>query len=397
MIKKILYILMLIIITSNIFGQDKKIEVNYVNNPSFEDLKEIPCFWVRSPKDFYRYMIYWKVPTNTTPDIITVLSNPKCWCNPSSRKQSSGKQLAHTGNNMIGIKTYGNGDNGEVACWHEYIHGKLTKPLKKGKEYYIEFWVSHLSISSLFSNNIGVLLSTKLINTHEKVAIYRTPQINQGNVIKNDDSWVKISAIITADSTYNYITLGNFYPDKQTKKEKSKIGTRRGAYYYIDDILIRPKQKGDIQNIGKPIKMVLPIEKTINQQEIDSVHNIDITEKTEIKLGEIYKLKNINFETGKAVLVDKSINELNKLANYLIKNPDLKVQINGHTDNIGTDSFNNTLSKNRAKSVKEYLVKKGIDENKISYKGYGSTKPIATNYTAEGREKNRRVEFKILK
>ena len=390
-------ILISFLFSLNLFSQTNKPTINYVKNASFEELERVPCFWIRGKKDFYRYINYWEIPTNTTPDIITTLSNPRCWCNPQSRKQSLGKQLPRTGNNMMGIKTYGNGDNGAVSCWHEYIEAKLTKPLIKGKEYYIEFWVKHLLISSIYSNNIGVLLTDTLIKTNDKVAIYTTPQINQGRVIKSEEEWEKISGIIRAKKTYKYITIGNFYHDKQTHIIKSKTGTRRGAYYYIDDILVRPKQKGDKPTTLHPVKMILPLEKEIKPQKKDSVINIDIIKTNNLKVGETYKLKNINFETGKSKLITKSLTELDKLAEYLKNNKDIKIEIDGYTDNVGTEKFNLKLSENRAKAVKNYLVKKDIDKERITYKGFGSSLPIATNYTPEGRKLNRRVEFKILK
>ena len=395
--KTVITISLIIFLNINLFSQQNKNKINYVKNASFEELEKIPCFWIRSPKDFYKYMIYWRIPTNTTPDIITTLSNPKCWCNPASRKQSLGKQLARTGNNMMGIKTYGNGDNGAVLCWHEYIEGKLTKPLVKGKEYYIEFWIRHLAVSSLYSNNIGVLLTDTIIKTHEKVAIYATPQINQGRIIKTEDKWEKISGIIRAKKNYKYITIGNFYHDKQTHIIKSKTGTRRGAYYYIDDILIRPKKQGDKPTTLHPVKMILPAEKKISSTKKDSLIDIDISKTQELKIGVTYNIKNINFETGKAKLTTKSLPKLDKLVEYLNKNTDIKIQINGHTDNVGTEKFNIRLSENRAKAVKNYLETKGISANRITCKGYGSSQPIATNYTQKGRNKNRRVEFKILK
>ena len=74
----------------------------------------------------------------------------------------------------------------------------------------------------------------------------------------------------------------------------------------------------------------------------------------------------------------------------------MKVSIDGHTDNISGAEFNQTLSENRAKAVYNYLVNKGVDAWRLTYKGYGLTKPIASNDTEEGRAKNRRTEFVIL-
>jgi outer membrane protein OmpA-like peptidoglycan-associated protein len=80
------------------------------------------------------------------------------------------------------------------------------------------------------------------------------------------------------------------------------------------------------------------------------------------------------------------------------KNPEMVVELSGHTDNIGSDGFNKDLSLKRAKSSAQYLVsKKGIDKNRILINGYGEEHPVATNETAEGRAKNRRTEIRILK
>jgi outer membrane protein OmpA-like peptidoglycan-associated protein len=74
----------------------------------------------------------------------------------------------------------------------------------------------------------------------------------------------------------------------------------------------------------------------------------------------------------------------------------MKVSINGHTDNVSGAEFNQTLSENRAKAVYDYLVSKGVDSSRLTYKGYGLTKPLASNDTEEGRAKNRRTEFVII-
>ena len=78
------------------------------------------------------------------------------------------------------------------------------------------------------------------------------------------------------------------------------------------------------------------------------------------------------------------------------QNSSIKIEIGGHTDNIGSDEYNKDLSLRRAENVYYYLISKGIDEKRMSYKGYGESQPIATNETEEGRALNRRTEFKIV-
>lgn len=111
-----------------------------------------------------------------------------------------------------------------------------------------------------------------------------------------------------------------------------------------------------------------------------------------IELGD-----NIYFETGRYVIQQRSFNLLDNIAQTLIDNPQIrKVRIEGHTDNQGTADGNEKLSTQRVWVVREYLAEKGVDKDRLAYKGYGQTKPIASNDTEEGRAQNRRVEITIL-
>lgn len=107
-------------------------------------------------------------------------------------------------------------------------------------------------------------------------------------------------------------------------------------------------------------------------------------------------LNNVFFETGSASLQKMSSVELDKLAAFLNENTSVKIRINGHTDNVGNDDVNLPLSEARAKTVYEYLIKKGIEAFRMQFKGFGSSKPIADNNTEAGRAQNRRTEYEIL-
>ena len=115
-----------------------------------------------------------------------------------------------------------------------------------------------------------------------------------------------------------------------------------------------------------------------------------------VKTGESVVLKNIFFETGSADLKKESTVELNKLVSLLKENQNLKIEISGHTDNVGGEKENLALSENRAKAVYDFLVNAGIAATKLSYKGYGETRPISLNDTEEGRATNRRTEFTVI-
>lgn len=127
----------------------------------------------------------------------------------------------------------------------------------------------------------------------------------------------------------------------------------------------------------------------------DSVYKKDIALQP-IKLNSSFILKNIQFETNSIKLKPISIIELDKLVQILTENSTLKIEISGHTDNVGKAIDNVKLSTNRAKAVADYLIEKGIAAKRLSYKGFGSTQPIADNKTEAGKALNRRTEFKIV-
>ncbi len=115
-----------------------------------------------------------------------------------------------------------------------------------------------------------------------------------------------------------------------------------------------------------------------------------------VEVGTRVVLDNIYFETGKAVLRSESFEALDQVYRFLENNPDLKLEISGHTDNTGSLRVNERLSKARAKAVVDYLLERGLPSEMLIYEGYADTQPVAPNDTAEGRERNRRVEFKVI-
>ncbi len=130
---------------------------------------------------------------------------------------------------------------------------------------------------------------------------------------------------------------------------------------------------------------------TADYQEV--VIDIDLQK---IEVGTTVVLKNIFFDYDKATLRPESFAELNRVVGILVKQPKLKIEISGHTDNKGGMDYNKQLSKARAKTVVDYLIEKGIATERLTFEGYAFEKPIATNDTDEGRQLNRRVEFKVM-
>jgi outer membrane protein OmpA-like peptidoglycan-associated protein len=116
-----------------------------------------------------------------------------------------------------------------------------------------------------------------------------------------------------------------------------------------------------------------------------------------IEIGESIPLNNVFFEQGKPILKKESFSELDRLAQILLDNPNIEIQLNGHTDSQGNKTALINLSIDRVAVVKKYLIDKGISAKRIGGKGFGPDKPIAPNDTEENRRKNRRVEFEITK
>ncbi len=109
-----------------------------------------------------------------------------------------------------------------------------------------------------------------------------------------------------------------------------------------------------------------------------------------------FVLDDCNFETGKATLEAESFSVIDELVAYLKRKEDVKIELGGHTDNVGSAANNLKLSQERANTVMAYLLEKGIDPERVTAKGYGLTQPVADNKTEDGRAQNRRTEVKIL-
>ena len=107
-------------------------------------------------------------------------------------------------------------------------------------------------------------------------------------------------------------------------------------------------------------------------------------------------LRNTMFDFDKDVIKEAAKGPLNKVVAWLQEHPKVKVEISGHTDNKGSDKYNQDLSERRARAVYNYFISQGVDKFRLAYAGYGKTRPIATNDTEEGRQMNRRVELNVI-
>ncbi len=133
----------------------------------------------------------------------------------------------------------------------------------------------------------------------------------------------------------------------------------------------------------------------INDKEVSPITKDIVLQPIEV--GVTVRLKNIYFDFDKTTLKNESFVELNKVVDFLKQNSTVEIEISGHTDNKGSDGYNENLSQGRSEAVVSYIISQGIDSFRLTAHGYGESKPIDSNDTDEGRANNRRVEFTILK
>jgi len=362
-------LLLCLFFTISLNGQKEATKdiVNIVPNPSFERFSGIPLGWFYKGKHFTDVMKYWNAPTGASPDIFgPKVRIPKHWAD-----KGFGEQPPRTGNTMVGLTIYGCED-GKPHC-REYIQIQLKEPLVVGQNYYFEFWVNRLP-RSLKVNNLGGYFSVTEIKALTDELIETTPQVNANEIINTPRSdWVRIAGRFQATEAFNYLTIGNFFTDENTKMETHSRDPLTYAYYYIDDVLLKKED---------PI-LEVPVEED------------DLT-KIPLEEGKIVTLKNIFFETDEYELLPRSYIELNKLLKLMQENRNMVIEIRGHTDIRGKDTYNKYLSRKRAKAVVLFLIDNGVNPARMQYQGFGSTLPIAENDTVDGMQLNRRVEFKIL-
>ena len=184
-------------------------------------------------------------------------------------------------------------------------------------------------------------------------------------LLKNTETNKEVNAVIDEES-------GEYVGVIAVKEGEDAIMTAKKEGYAFSSQYISSTDNV----VGKPIETELEVR--------------------EIEVGETYKINNINFATDSYELNKTAKVVLNEFFEFLKTNKGVKVSIQGHTDNEGNAEDNMVLSANRARSVYDYLIEKGIDASRLTHKGFGQTQPVATNDTEEGRAKNRRTEFVIL-
>jgi OmpA-OmpF porin, OOP family len=287
---------------------------------------------------------------------------------------------AFTGNHYGGVRFRKN--------YKEFLQVKLVEPLHRGRIYEYSMYLRLAYWSNATLKSFGAIFT--------KAGYRRPADAVKGSMIDTVSEygladgyrWFKIRGYYKADGGEKFLTVGNFAPvikKEMVRIDISKFGARE-AYYFIDDIrlFVAPQfeEKITVERVGPDYQSYW----------VDST----LAVKENISVGEKIALKNISFVDDKYYLLPESYSELNKLATYLSRNPTIEIQINGHSGDDGFEFKNQRVSELRAREVFEYLIRRGV-QNKMTYKGFGSEQPVSEEDTPEGRAKNRRVEFEIIR
>lgn len=212
------------------------------------------------------------------------------------------------------------------------------------------------------------------------IDIYLTP-IPKKLILMGDVYNKKTEQLMTANLN---ITV------KEDKKIKMNLSAEGGKY------------EREVSKLGWYV-ITASAEGFLNSTDSVWINSADVTPVVKdmylqpIEVGLTVRLKNVYFDFDKTTLKSESFVELDKVVDFLQKNPTVEIEIAGHTDFKGTDDYNFNLSQGRCQSVVDYIVSQGVDSYRLTPHGYGESKPIDTNDTDEGRANNRRVEFTVMK
>ncbi len=390
-----------------LIGSSSLLSQNLIPNPGFEDVNvcykyEEPC----SPKA-------WRS---------TVLKNISYKEYLGDNNQRIGGVKPAEGNRHIALRMY----NFKRDNDRSFIQVPILCPLAKGASYELSF---QFYTSFFMVEELEVAFTDTMYFYKKNLEVQKLkPQISipfEKNV--KSRKWHKVTVTFVADGMELGLIIGNFKTDSTTqirkivRKNKERLTNR--IYYAFDDFSLTAIDSSGItecdivknrlfiysdslRHVRKPrletIADIPQLPPVIEEAEKVAPPNEPAEPEPTLYIGEQvvsvkedFVFENITFETNKAVLRPSAFRPLEAIAAFLIDHPGYQLQITGHTDNVGTDNFNKTLSLQRAEAVAAFLIRQSIAPKRLSTAGKGETEPLESNETEEGRAQNRRVAFKL--
>jgi outer membrane protein OmpA-like peptidoglycan-associated protein len=348
---------------------------NLVPNPSFEELSRCPHSFSTDKNDFI--VPGWESPSNGTPDHFHGCS----WGEADVPFNWAGSANAHTGKGYAGIYVWNKRDDGK--SYREYLQCELAEPLVADETYKVEFFFKLASHAVYVINRMGLVITRERIQADHDQVLEVTPTLSverDSAVTTTTGGWEHVVMEYKAVGGERFVTIGNFFNNQDTKSTRLpyRIGKNSmltsSAYYFVDDVSVKSVDSLRQNVVGGRTKFM----------------------RDTIELNRDYILKNIQFEFDSYKLLRSSFVELDKVVEYLKENPATHIRLSGHTDFIGSSDYNLTLSRNRARSVADYFVEKGVNSHRIVSYGFGKSRPIRLELTDEARQINRRVEIRFV-
>ena len=316
----------------------------------------------------------WSVPVNLGDSINTPYEEMAPFIHPDDRT------LYFSSRGHIGMGGF------DLFCSRKDADGNWTGPVNLG--YPINTWSDEITLivnargdlayisSDMPGGNGGVdIYSFKLYKEAQPILVnYFKGIVFDKETRKKLEARFELTDLSTGktvSSSFSDPVTGEFLLSLPTEKDYALNVSKPGYLFYSDHFALRGE----------------------NSKTKPFIYNVPLQP---IKVGETVILKNIFFDSDKYDLKEESRTELAKLIQLLQNNPAIRIEISGHTDNQGTPEYNLVLSQNRAKAVFEYLISNGIAKERLSYSGFGLTRPIDSNETEQGRATNRRTEFKVI-
>jgi OOP family OmpA-OmpF porin len=344
-----------------------------VVNGDFEEFRSCPI-------DFNQSNLYsisnWMQVGIGTPDYFNACSRQV-----GVPKNVFGNEPAHSGSGYAGLILFSVKDKE----YREYLFTKLTKKLNRGDVVCVEAYLSCAEYAQCIADQFGFHFSEQPFTNTGGTSLNLIPSINGPRLFfyDNPNGWLKVGNVYTAQGGEEYLTIGNFSSDKNTKVLKrtaQNVGFSEWAYVYIDDVTVRQVKRKEECSC-----------------ENDMLAETVVNPPNQLKEVEGQELDKLYFEFDKSDLTDESIVKLQDVYKYMRTNEHVRLIISGHTDAIGSDSYNMELSKMRASAAIQFLETKGIDAKRMEIEYFGAANPATSNDSDNGRAQNRRVEFRLVK
>jgi outer membrane protein OmpA-like peptidoglycan-associated protein len=359
-------------------------EIIYLENPSFEDIPRAgipPSAWFDCG------------PAGETPPDVQPYGGFRVTRTPQQ------------GNTYLGLVTRDNNTT-------EAVGQRLSKPMRQNQCYDFSLYLARSATyesatkrnqTQLFNFNKGVTLRIWVGNSLGE----RAEMLAHTEVIENTE-WEQIKVKLTPTKRdYQYICIEAYYKTPVLFPYNGNILVDNLSPISACDVPVVEIAKVDTPpkkvNVNpKPTVTTPSVTTTTPSVKVDTTKEADKGDfksdlrTQDLKIGDIFRLQNLYFPADSASITKVSENTLNELYAFLKKNPNVIIEIGGHTNGLPEHAYCDKLSSARAKTVAEYLTKKGIPSQQIQHKGYGKRKPIESDGNPYGRERNQRVEIKIL-